>query len=65
MHSNDKAQEYSDTCLFIVADIKSSPILDLKTSSNLNLIKRVMKVDSHAQDYFESYGDCFGELGTL
>ena len=24
-----------------------------------------MKVDSHTQDYFESYGDCFGELGIL
>ena len=51
--------------LFVVADTKSSPILGLKTSSNLNLIKKVVKVDSHAQDYFESYGDCFGELGTL
>ena len=51
--------------LFIGADTKSGPILGLKTSSNLNLIKRVMKIDSHAQDYFESYGDCFGELGTL
>ena len=51
--------------LFIVADTKSSPILGLKTSSNLNLIKRIMKIDSHAQDYFDSYGDCFGELGIL
>ena len=50
--------------LFIVTDTKSSPILGLKTSSNLNLIKRAMKVDSHAQDYFKSYGDCFGELET-
>ena len=24
-----------------------------------------MKIGSHAQDYFESYSDCFGELGTL
>ena len=45
--------------LFTIADTKSGPILRLKTSSNLNLIKRVMKVDSHAQDYFESYGNCF------
>ena len=51
--------------LFIAADTKSSPILGLKTSSDLNLIKRVMKVGSHAQDYVENYGDCFGELGTL
>ena len=51
--------------LFIVADTKSSPILGLKTSSNLNLIKRIRKIDSHAQDYFDSYGDCFGELGIL
>ena len=51
--------------LFIVADTKSSPILGLKTSSNLNLIKRIMKIDSHAQDYFDTYGDCFGELGIL
>ena len=51
--------------LFIVADTKSSPALGLKTNSNLDLIKRVMKIDSHAQDYFKSYGDCFGELGTL
>ena len=38
--------------LFSVADTKSSPILGLKTSSNLNLIKRIMKIDSHAQDVF-------------
>ena len=44
--------------LFIVADTKSSPILSLETSSNLNLIKRIMKIDSHAQDYS-------GELGIL
>ena len=49
----------------IVTDTRSTPILGLKTSSNLNFVKRVMKVDIHAQDYFESYGDCFGELGTL
>ena len=51
--------------LFIVADTKSRPVLGLKTSWNLNLIKRAMKIDSHVQDYFESYGDCFEELRTL
>ena len=45
MPNRDKAQNTNKThVLFMVADTKSSPILGLKTSSNLTLIKRVMKI---------------------
>ena len=51
--------------LFIVADTCSSPILGLKTSENLNLIKRVLHVNSSVTNFTEEYSDCFGEIGCL
>ena len=51
--------------LFIIADTCSSPILRLKTSENLNLIKRVLHVNSSVTNFTEEYSDCFGEIGCL
>ena len=54
--------------VFIVADIESSPVIGLNTSSKLNLIKRVMKIKQDKvdlPDYLLSCGDCFGEVGCL
>ena len=54
--------------LFIVADIDSPPIVGLKTSSHLNLIKRVMNITKEKivlPEFLKEYNDCFGEIGCL
>ena len=55
--------------LFLVADINSAPIVGLKTSSELNLIKRVhdvKKLSSTFPDYIvNEFSDCFGEIGCF
>lgn len=53
--------------LFLVADIDSLPIIGLQTSMKLNLIKRIMKVDSKSSipDYLKECSDCFGPIGCL
>ena len=54
--------------LFIVADIDSPPIVGLKTSTNLNLIKRVNKIKRmkpNIPDFLHEFTDCFGEIGCL
>ena len=51
--------------LFIVADTSSPPILGLTTSENLNLIKRVLKIDTTDIDFLAEYSDCFGQIGCL
>ena len=50
---------------FIVADTNSPPILGLKTSEKLNLIKRVMVVNEDIPEAVKEFSDCFGEMGTL
>ena len=50
--------------MFIVADIKSTPILGLDTCKRLNLVQRMYQVDS-TPAFLEEFEDCFGELGTL
>ena len=52
--------------LFIVADIDSQPILGLKTSKQLNLIQRIMKIEKEEiPNYINKYDDCFGNIGCL
>ena len=51
--------------LFIIAETSSSPILGLKMSKNLNLIKRVLHVSSSVANFAEEYSNSFGEIGCL
>ena len=51
--------------LFIVADIKSPPVLGLDTSEKLSLIKLVMAIDTELPESLAEFEDCFGELGCL
>ena len=39
--------------------------LGLTTSENLNLIKRVLKIDRTDIDFLAEYSDCFGRIGCL
>ena len=50
--------------LFIVSNTNSPPIHGLQSSEKLNLINRVMAINSET-DFKHEYSDCFGELGTL
>ena len=51
--------------LFIVADIKSPPVLGLDTSEKLSLIKRIMAIDTELPESLAEFEDCFGEHGCL
>ena len=56
----------SYSILFIVADIDSQPILGLKTSRQLNLIQRIMKIEKEEiPNYIIKFDDCFGNIGCL
>ena len=46
--------------LFIIADVTSQPVLGLKISIQLNLIKRIMNIV-----IINEFKDCFGEIGHL
>ena len=48
--------------LFIVADTTSPPILGLTTSENLNLIKKVLKIDTTDIDFPTGFSDCLVKL---
>ena len=49
--------------LFIVTEGNTSPILGLKTSNDLNLIRRINEVNK--SKIMDEFSDRFGELGTL
>ena len=53
--------------LFIVADIKSTPILGHQSSSRLNLIRRIYVVDrsKDVPEYVDRYSESFGVLGDV
>ena len=52
--------------MLIVANTNATPILGLKPSANLNLIKRVWQVDNDVPEYIlNEFGHCFGEIGCL
>ena len=50
---------------FIVVDSDSAPILGLKTSKHLQLIKRICRIETNKEMFFSEFHDCFGEIGTL
>lgn len=63
-----KHEQSSVPVSFIVADMDSQPIVGLKTSMNLNLIKRINKIkNSNLQlpGYLNEFNDCFDEIGCL
>ena len=47
---------------FLVADTNSTPIIGLNTSTKLNLIKRVMQINSLLPNYLKEFGDCFSYI---
>ena len=51
--------------LYIAADTTSPTILGLSTSENLNLIKRVLKIDTTDIHFLAEYSNCFGQIGCL
>ena len=54
--------------LFIVADMKSPPIIGLKTSTDLELIKcihQIYKIKTVITDYLQEFSDCFGKIGCF
>ena len=53
--ANMKLKNRSIPVLFIIAETSSSPILGLKTSENLNLIKPVLHVNSSVANFTEEY----------
>ena len=50
--------------LFYVVDVDSVPILGLRASEKLGLIKRVHSINPNAS-IFDQYDDCFDEIRTL
>ena len=51
--------------LFHVLDNDSPPIPGLKTSKDLDLIRRMMKINRCVPDYLQKYTNCFGKVGCL
>ena len=51
--------------LFIVVDSDSVPVLGLKASEHLQLIKRICRIETNGEMFFSEFHDCFGEIGTL
>ena len=49
---------------FIAVDSKSATILELATSENLNLIKRISGVNVSDEQLLSEFSDCFGNIGT-
>ena len=54
-------------CSLILAHKNSGsvPILRLKTSEHLQLIKRICRTEKSNETFFSESHDCFGEIGTL
>ena len=50
---------------FLVADTNVTPIIGLNTSTKLNLIKRVMQINSSLPNYLKEFRDCFGDIECL
>ena len=53
--------------MFIVTNSNSTPIIGLKTSTDLNIIKRIDKVkrQNRLPDHLQEFTDCFGEMGSF
>ena len=50
---------------FIVVDSESVPILELKKSEHLQLVKRICRTEKNNETFFSESHDSFGEIGTL
>ena len=51
---------------FIVTDSNSPSIIGLKTSEELNLLKRLSNINVNSDiDFYTEYADCFGDIGLL
>ena len=50
---------------FIVVDSDSVPILRLKASKHLQLIKRICRMRNVCENFSSKFHDCFGEIVTL
>ena len=50
--------------LFIVVDSGSAPILGLKISRHLQLIKGICRTEINSETFFLEFHDCFGEIDT-
>ena len=51
---------------FILIDINSPSVIGLKTSEELNLLKRLSNINVNSDiDFYTEYADCFGEIGLL
>ena len=50
---------------FIIEDSDPVPILGLKTSEHLQLVKRICRIETNSEMFFSELHDCFGEIGTL
>ena len=55
----------STPLLFHVVENDSPSVLGLKTIKNLDLIRRIMKINSCVPDYLQQYTDCFDKIGCL
>ena len=52
--------------LFVVAETNSPPIIRLKSSKQLNLIKRILSIsNAQKRNFLNKYKDYLGEIGTL
>ena len=51
---------------FIVIDSNSPAIIGLKTSEELNLLKRLSNANVNSDiDFYTEYANCFGDIGLL
>ena len=66
---NVKYKDKTVPILFIIADINSQPIIGLKSSTNLDLIRRIDNIKQvnkfRVPPYLREFGDCFGSLGCF
>ena len=52
--------------LFIVTETNAKAVIDAETSENLELIKRIHKINKmDIQGLIEKYEDCYGDIGKL
>ena len=51
---------------FILTDSNSPWVIGLKTSEELNLLKRLSNINVNSDiDFYTQYADCFGDIGLL
>ena len=51
---------------FILIDSNSPSVIGLKTSEELNLLKRLSNINVNSDiDFYTEYADCFGDIGLL